>query len=157
MKKLIFPLLLSAAAFASLAQAADWRVLIKDSKGELAVDVDSIKTMGTMREVWAMRNFAEAQQTNDKDFPTVNSYQDQYVLNCDDKTLRLAREVIYAEPNGKGDKRDQSDALANMPYNKPDPNTVVETLVNEVCAYKPAKKSDDTDKKATSPKKKSAK
>lgn len=152
MKKLLLPLLLAAACAG--AQAAEWRVLSKDSKGELSVDVESIKPMGTMREVWAMRNFAEAQQTGDKSFPVVSSYQDQYVLNCDDKTLRLSKEIIYAEAGAKGDKRDQSDALINMPYNKPDPNTVVETLVNEVCAYAPAKKDEAPAKKDAPAKKK---
>jgi hypothetical protein len=35
-----------------------------------------------------------------------------------------------------------------MPYNKPEPNTVIESLVNEVCAYDLNKKKDPQPKPA---------
>ncbi|MES2102681.1 MAG: surface-adhesin E family protein [Pseudomonadota bacterium] len=136
-----------ASASAAASQAApseparDWRVINSDKNAEMSLDAASIREIGKMREVWAMWNFKTARENKgDPTFPALKSYQDMYVLNCEDKTMRLTREIIYAENFGMGDKRDHSDALTNMAYEKPVPDSVAETMVNQVCAYKIPKK-----------------
>lgn len=120
---------------------ADWRVLNSDNNAEMSVDAASIKEIGKMRQVWAMWNFKEARPNQgDPSFPALKSYQDMYILNCEDKTMRLSREIIYADNYGTGDKRDHSDALTNMTYEKPAEGSVAETLLKQVCAFKLAKK-----------------
>ena len=121
--------------------ARDWRVINSDKNTEMSLDAASIKEIGKMREVWAMWNFKEPRENKgDPTFPALKSYQDMYVLNCEDKTMRLTREIIYAENFGMGDKRDHSDALTNMTYEKPVPDSVAEAMVKQVCAYKIPKK-----------------
>ncbi|MES2072052.1 MAG: surface-adhesin E family protein [Pseudomonadota bacterium] len=120
---------------------ADWRVINSDNNAEMSVDAASIKEIGKMRQVWAMWNFKEARPNQgDPSFPALKSYQDMYILNCEDKTMRLSREIIYADNYGTGDKRDHSDALTNMTYDKPAEGSVAETLLKQVCAFKLAKK-----------------
>ncbi|MFZ6647024.1 surface-adhesin E family protein [Undibacterium sp. TJN25] len=120
---------------------ADWRVINDDGSTEMSLDAASIRQIGSMREVWAMWNFKQARPNKgDPSFPALKSYQDMYILNCEDKTMRLSKEIIYAENYGAGDKRDHSDALTNMSYEKPAPDTVAETMVNEVCNLKMPKK-----------------
>ncbi|HTD05759.1 surface-adhesin E family protein [Undibacterium sp.] len=115
----------------------DWRVLNSDGNTEMSVNAASIKEIGKMREVWAMWNFKEARPNKgDPTFPALKSYQDMYILNCEDKTMRLAKEIIYAENFGTGDKRDHSDALTNTTYEKPAPDSVAETMVKQVCNFK---------------------
>lgn len=136
----------SSAAAASTAtdtasRPADWRVLSSDGKTEMSVDAASIRQIGNMREVWAMWNFKEARQNKgDPSFPALKSYQDMYLLNCEDRTMRLTKEIIYAENYGKGDKRDHSEALTNTSYEKPVPDSVAETMVKQVCEFNPSKK-----------------
>ncbi|WP_394780566.1 surface-adhesin E family protein [Undibacterium sp.] len=115
----------------------DWRVINDDGSTEMSLDAASIRKIGSMREVWAMWNFKQARPNKgDPTFPALKSYQDMYILNCEDKTMRLSREIIYAENYGTGDKRDHSDALTNMTYEKPVPDSVAETMVKEVCNLK---------------------
>ncbi|GGC68902.1 surface-adhesin E family protein [Undibacterium terreum] len=116
---------------------ADWRVLNTDNNTEMSVDAASIRQIGSMREVWAMWNFKEARENKgDPTFPALKSYQDMYIVNCEEKTMRLSREIIYAGNYGTGDKRDHSDALTNMSYEKPVLDSVAEAMVQEVCKFK---------------------
>ncbi len=116
------------------AHATDWRVFGHSDTTEFSIDADSIADKGEIREAWTMWNFKEARSNKgDATFPTLRSYQDKYQYNCKDKTLKLTNEIIYAGPNGTGDKRDHSDALKNMQFDKPAAGSIAEGMLSEVC------------------------
>jgi hypothetical protein len=117
------------------AHAEDWRTVGNSDTSELTVDVDSIKDNGGIREAWSMWNFSQARATNDKDFPSLKSYKDLQQYNCKDKSVKLTREIIYADLDGGGDKRDHSDALKNMQFVKTTPGTVADIMLQKVCSY----------------------
>lgn len=121
---------------AGAAHAENWQSLGGSDQNELSVDVDSIKESKGIREAWSMWNFKEARPNNDSSFPTLKSYKDMYQYNCKDLSLKLTREIIYAENDGKGDKRDHSEALKNMQFIKPKPLSVAEAMLQAVCDYK---------------------
>jgi len=133
MKKWILMLCLVSAG---AAHAENWQSLGGSDQAELSIDVDSIKESKGIREAWAIWNFKEARPNNDTSFPTLKSYKDMHQYNCKDQTLKLTREIIYAENDGKGDSRDHSDALKNMQFVKPKPLSVAEAMVQAVCDYK---------------------
>lgn len=121
------------------AYAADWRQLGSSDTYELSVDAASITQKGDIREAWSMWNFVQPRPNNDPTFPALKSYQDMHQFNCKDKTLRLTKEIIYADNNGQGDKRDHSDALKGMAFVKPATGSVGELMLQEVCATDIAK------------------
>ncbi|AKZ63045.1 transcriptional regulator [Herbaspirillum hiltneri N3] len=120
---------------AGAAHAENWRNVGGTDTSELSIDVDSIKESKGIREAWSMWNFKEARSNNDTSFPTLKSYRDLHQYNCKDASLKLTREIIFAENDGKGDKRDHSDALKNMPFVKPKPLSVGDAMVQVVCGY----------------------
>lgn len=122
------------------AQAADWRSIGSTDASELSIDADSVQQVGNLRQAWSMWNFKEARKNNDATFPALKSYQDLHFYNCKDQTLRLTREIIFADNNGTGDKRDHSDALTNMTFEKPAAGSVAEIMVKEVCSAPLAEK-----------------
>ena len=117
------------------AHAEDWRTVGNSNAAELTVDVDSIKDINGIREAWSMWNFSVARATNDKSFPALKSYKDLQQYNCKDKTIKLTREIIFAELDGQGDKRDHSEALKNMPFSKPAAGTIADIMLQQVCSY----------------------
>ncbi|MDB5990998.1 MAG: transcriptional regulator [Herbaspirillum sp.] len=121
------------------AQAADWRQLGSTDMGELSIDAASITQNGNIRQAWSMWNFKEARPNNEATFPALKSYKDLNFYNCKDKTVRLAREIIFADNNGMGDQRDHSDALKNTQFAKPVAGTVAEIMLNQVCSADIAK------------------
>jgi hypothetical protein len=123
-----------------VAQAADWRPIGSSDTYELSIDAASIQQKGDLREAWSMWNFKQPRPNNDTTFPTLKSYQDMHQYNCKDKTLRMVKEVIYADNNGTGDKRDHSDALKGMTFAKPAANSVAELMMQQVCATDITKK-----------------
>jgi hypothetical protein len=116
------------------AQAADWRSIGSTGSGELFIDAASVQQTGNIRQAWSMWNFKEARKNDDPTFPALKSYQDLHSYNCADHTLRLTREIIYADNNGMGDKRDHTDALKGMTFTKPADGSVAEIMLKEVCA-----------------------
>jgi hypothetical protein len=133
-----------ALAAASLgAHAADWRPIGKTDIGELSMDAESVQEKNGIRQAWSMWNFKEARNNSEATFPSLKSYQDQHFYNCKDQTMRLVQEIIYADNNGMGDKRDHSDALTNTVFAKPAEGSVAELMMKEVCTVdlvKPAAK-----------------
>jgi hypothetical protein len=121
------------------AQAADWRSLGGTDASELSIDADSVQQVGNLRQAWSMWNFKEARNNNDATFPSLKSYQDLYLYNCKDQTLRLSKEIIFADNNGLGDKRDHSDALTGTTFDKPAPGSVAEIMLKSVCSADLAK------------------
>jgi hypothetical protein len=135
MKKLALTLTFSLACI--LAQAADWQSIGSSDTSELKLDQASIKENKGMREAWSMWNFKEARK-NDGDtnaLPTFKSYQNFTLYDCKAKTLRLKREILFAELDGDGAKVDHSDALKNSTYTKPAEGSVAEIMMNFVCAF----------------------
>ncbi|HEY4316922.1 MAG TPA: surface-adhesin E family protein [Herbaspirillum sp.] len=121
------------------AHAADWRSIGGTDASELSIDADSVQQVGNLRQAWSMWNFKEARKNNDATFPSLKSYQDLYLYNCKDQTLRLTKEIIYADNNGTGDKRDHSDALTGTNFDKPAQGSVAEIMLKEVCSAPLAK------------------
>ena len=117
------------------AHAEQWQEIGATDQASLSMDVDSIKESKGIREAWSMWNFKEARPNNDNAFPALKSYQDMHQYNCKDQTLKLTREVIFADNNGKGAKRDHSEALKNMSFAKPAPGSVGDAMVQLVCGY----------------------
>lgn len=122
------------------AQAEDWRQVGGTDAAELSIDAASITQKGDIRQAWSMWNFKDARPNNDPTFPALKSYKDLNFYNCKDHTMRLAREIIYADNNGTGDQRDHSDALKNTQFAKAATGTVAEIMLNNVCAADIAKK-----------------
>ena len=116
------------------AQAADWRVIGSTDAGELSMDAASVTQKGDVRQAWSMWNFKDARPNSEPGFPTFKSYQDMHSYNCKDKTMRLTSEIIYADNNGMGDKRDHSDALKGMAFAAPVPGSVAEIMLKQVCS-----------------------
>jgi hypothetical protein len=116
------------------AQAADWRQIGGTDASDLSIDAASITQKGDIRQAWSMWNFKEPRPNSEASFPSLKSYQDLYFYNCKDQTLRLTKEIIYADNNGGGDHRDHSDALKNMTYVKPAAGSVGEIMLKEVCS-----------------------
>jgi len=130
-----------AVAFACVsANAADWRSIGSSNAGELLIDASSLEQNGDIRQAWSMWNFKEPRKNNDPSFPTLKSYKDLQLYNCKDKTMRISREIIYADANGMGDSRDHSDALANSTFAKPVEHSVAEAMLEQVCATDMSKK-----------------
>jgi hypothetical protein len=117
------------------ATAANWQPVASNDQAELAIDVASINDTKHLRTAWSMWNFKEARNNGDTSFPTLKSYQDLHEYNCKDQSMRLAREIIYAESNGQGASRDHTDALKNMPFSKPEANSLAEVMLQLVCGY----------------------
>lgn len=120
---------------AGVARAENWQSVGGSDQAQLAIDVDSIKESKGIREAWSMWNFKEARPNNDSGFPSLKSYQDMHQYNCKEQTLKLTREVIYAENDAKGAKRDHSDALKSMQFAKAAPNSVADAMLQLVCGY----------------------
>ena len=125
------------AVLASLpAHAENWQSLGGTDQAELLIDTDSIVESGGVREAWSLWNFKEARPNNgDKSFPTLKSYKDLHQYNCKAGTMKLVREIIFAENDGKGDKRDHSDALKGMEFIKPKPMSVGDAMLQAVCTF----------------------
>ncbi len=118
------------------ATAANWQPIGNTDQAELAIDITSIKETNNLRTAWSMWNFKEARANNgDASFPSLKSYQDLHQYNCKDQTLRLDKEIIYAENNAQGDSRDHSDALKNMQFAKPEENSIGHVMLKLVCEY----------------------
>ena len=118
------------------ATAANWQPIGGSDQAELAMDVASIKETNHIRQAWSMWNFKEARSNNgDESFPSLKSYQDLHEYNCKDQTMRLSKEVIYAENNAQGASRDHSEALKNMQFAKPQENSIGEVMLKLVCEY----------------------
>jgi hypothetical protein len=49
--------------------------------------------------------------------------------------MKLSREIIFADADGKGDKRDHSDALKGMEFVKPKPLSVGDAMLQAVCGF----------------------
>lgn len=120
---------------AGTAHAENWQNIGGSDQAELSMDVDSIQESHGIRQALSMWNFKQARPNNDSSFPTLKSYQDVHQYNCKDQTLKLTREVIFAENDGKGAKRDHSDALQKMQFVKPAPNSIADAMVQLVCGY----------------------
>jgi len=135
MKKWILMLSVPGLLCAGAAHAQNWQSVGGSDQAELSMDVDSIKESKGIREAWSMWNFKEARPNNDSGFPSLKSYQDMHQYNCKDQTLKLTREVIFADNDGKGAKRDHSDALKSMQFTKPAPNSVGDAMLQLVCGY----------------------
>lgn len=128
--------LVTVSATALNAAAANWQQVGNSDQAELMIDVSSIHETNNIRQAWSMWNFKEARDNNgDASFPTLKSYQDMHEYNCKDKTMRLSKEVIYAENNGQGASRDHSDALKNMQFTKPEDNSIGSVMITLVCDY----------------------
>ncbi len=123
------------------AHAENWQSLGGTDKSELQIDTDSIVESGGLREAWSMWNFKEARtNTGDSSFPALKSYKDLHQYNCKAGSVKLVREIIFAENDGKGDKRDHTDALKNMQFEKPKPLSVGDAMLQAVCSYEIKKK-----------------
>ncbi|MFJ3045036.1 surface-adhesin E family protein [Herbaspirillum chlorophenolicum] len=146
MKQKIKTLLAISGAFGALlagapAHAENWQSLGDSDQSTLLVDTDSIVESGGIREAWSMWNFKEARpNTGDTSFPSLKSYKDLHQYNCKAGTMKLVREIIFAENDGKGDKRDHSDALKGMEFTKPKPMSVGDAMMQAVCGYEIKKK-----------------
>jgi len=118
------------------AHAENWQSLGGSDTSELLVDTDSIVESGGIREAWSMWNFKEARPNNgDKSFPALKSYKDLHQYNCKAGSMKLVREIIFAENDGKGDKRDHSDALKGQEFIKPKPMSVGDAMLQAVCNF----------------------
>jgi hypothetical protein len=117
------------------AHAENWQSIGGSDTAELSMDTDSIKEVNGLREAWSMWNFKTARPNNEHDFPTLKSYKDMHQYNCKDQSLKLTHEVIFVENDGKGPKRDHSDALKNMQFSIPPEGSVASAMVQLVCAY----------------------
>nr|WP_198980504.1 surface-adhesin E family protein [Herbaspirillum sp. ASV7] len=118
------------------AHAENWQSLGGSDQAELMVDTDSIIESGGIREAWSMWNFKQARpNSGDKDFPSLKSYKDLHQYNCKAGTMKLSREIIFADADGKGDKRDHSDALKGMEFVKPKPLSVGDAMLQAVCGF----------------------
>ncbi|KAF1041681.1 MAG: hypothetical protein GAK35_03149 [Herbaspirillum frisingense] len=141
MKHKIKTLLAASGMFGALlaaipAHAENWQSLGGSDQSELLVDTDSIVEAGGVREAWSMWNFKQARpNTGDSGFPTLKSYKDLHQYDCKAGTMKLVREVIFAENDGKGDKRDHSDALKGMEASKPKPLSVGDAMLQAVCGF----------------------
>jgi len=122
------------------AHAENWRSVGGSDASELTIDVDSIKDNKGIREAWSMWNFSQPRATNDSDFPALRSYKDFQLYNCKEQTIKMTREIIFADLDGQGDKRDHSDALKNMQFFKPAAGSVADAMVQLVCNYDIPKK-----------------
>ena len=135
MKKLALTLTLGLACV--LANAADWQSVGSSDTSELKLDRASIKETKGIREAWSMWNFKEARK-NDGDpkaLATFHSYQDFTEYDCKAKTLRLSKEILFAELDGAGAKVDHSDALKGAPFGKPATDSIAEVMMNYVCNF----------------------
>lgn len=118
------------------AHAENWQSLGGSDQAELLIDTDSIIESGSIREAWSLWNFKEARpNTGDASFPKLKSYKDLHQYNCKAGTLKLTREIIFAENDGKGDKRDHSDALKGQEFTKPKPMSVADAMLQSVCGF----------------------
>jgi len=117
------------------AHAEDWRNVGGSDTTSLSIDVDSIKETNGIREGWSMWNFTAARPNNDRDFPALKSYKDMHQYNCKEQSMKLTREIIFAENDGKGPKRDHSDALKNMTFVKPTSGSVADAMLQLVCGF----------------------
>ena len=146
MKQKIKTLLAASGMFAALlcagaAHAENWQSLGGSDESELSVDTASIIESGGIREAWSMWNFKKARPNGgDAGFPTLKSYKDLHQYNCKAGTMKLVSEVIFAENDGKGDKRDHSAALKNMEFAKPKPMSVGDAMLQAVCNFELPKK-----------------
>ncbi len=120
---------------AGAAHAENWQSIGGTDQAELSMDVDSIKESKGIREAWSMWNFKAARPNNDSNFPSLKSYRDMHQYNCKEQSLKLTREIIFAENDGKGAKLDHSDALKSMQFVKPAPNSVGDAMLQLVCGY----------------------
>lgn len=125
------------AQLASLpAHAENWQSLGGTDTAELLVDTDSIVEANGIREAWSMWNFKDARpNSGDKDFPALKSYKDLHQYNCKAGTMKLVREIIFADNDGKGDKRDHSDALKGMQFTQPKSMSVGDAMLQAVCNF----------------------
>ncbi|MCA1322555.1 surface-adhesin E family protein [Herbaspirillum sp. alder98] len=141
MTQKIKTLLASAGLFGALlaaapAHAENWQSLGGSDTSELLMDTDSIVESGGIREAWSMWNFKEARENKgDAGFPTLKSYKDLHQYNCKAGSIKLVREIIFADNDGRGDKRDHSDALKGMDFSKPKPLSVGEAMLQAVCGF----------------------
>lgn len=117
------------------AHAENWQNVGGSDQAELSMDVDSIQEVNGIRQAMSMWNFKQARPNNESGFPTLKSYQDVHQYDCKKQTLKLTREVIFAENDGKGARRDHSDALKNMQFVKPASNSIADAMVQLVCGY----------------------
>lgn len=116
------------------AHAESWKPVGSTNEASLSIDTDSIKADGNVYQTWIMWNFKEPRKNEgDSSFPEVSSYKDLYLINCKDKTMRLASEIIYAKNDGQGDSRNHTDALKSSPFVKADPNSVGGIISEYVC------------------------
>lgn len=123
------------------AHAENWKSLGSSDQAELLLDTDSIVESGGIREAWSLWNFKEARpNTGDSDFPSLRSYKDLHHYNCKAGTMKLVREVIFADKDGKGDKRDHSAALKGMQFGKPKPMSLGDVMQQAVCNFDIKKK-----------------
>ncbi|MFC5475794.1 surface-adhesin E family protein [Paraherbaspirillum soli] len=129
-------LILTLSAACATVQAADWQPFGGSDTAELKLDQDSIKEHNGLREVWSMWNFKEPRKNEgDASFPSFRSYQDLTEYNCRAKTMRLTKEILFAEVDGGGAKLDHSDALKNMKFSAPAKDSVAEKMMDIVCAF----------------------
>jgi hypothetical protein len=49
--------------------------------------------------------------------------------------MKLVREIIFADNDGKGDKRDHSDALKGMQFIQPKSMSVGDAMLQAVCNF----------------------
>ncbi|MFI5781616.1 surface-adhesin E family protein [Nocardia sp. NPDC051570] len=116
---------------------ADWQSVGSSETSELKLDQDSIKEVKGIRQAWSMWNFKEPRKNDggDPQLPTFQSYQNLTEYDCKNKTLRLKKEILFAELDGNGAKADHSDALKDSRFVKPAAGSVAETMMNFVCSF----------------------
>ncbi|MBC7489792.1 MAG: transcriptional regulator [Glaciimonas sp.] len=133
MKKITFILGLSMLCIA--AEAADWQTVGQTNVSSLKLNRDSIKEVNGIRQVWSMWNFQEPRKNEgDPTFPSFKSYQDLTEYNCTEKTTRLTKEILFVENDGRGDKRDHSNALKNSKFIIPVKGSLADGIMtNFVC------------------------
>lgn len=135
------PVMFGALLAGAPAHAENWQSMGGSDQSELLVDTDSIVEAGGIREAWSLWNFKQARpNTGDSGFPALKSYKDLHQYNCKAGSMKLVREIIFAENDGKGDKRDHSDALKNMEFVKPKPLSVGDAMLQAVCGFEIKKK-----------------
>jgi len=122
------------------AHAEFWQTVGGSDASELTIDTESIKETSGIREAWSMWNFSQPRVTNDNHFPALKSYKDLQQYNCKDKTMRLTREIIYSDLDGKGQSQDHSDALKNMQFSAPAAGSVGDAMLQLVCGFQFKKK-----------------
>lgn len=134
-------LCIAALAATTSAHAADWITIADSQEATLAIDRASITEDKGVRHAWSMWNFKEARtNAGDNAIPPIKSYKNEHLFNCKDKTMRLAKEIIYTENDGKGKSQDNSAALAEQPFSTPKPKTIGHAMLESVCEYKIGKK-----------------